>query len=94
MQKVGYLKTYTSKKAPAHGILNGLVYTPKKSYETISHLSALFSGDLVSAKHYMHVNTDAPEPDSPYNPGIVAYKGLPLKDYPMVLTEKSAIEIR
>lgn len=40
-------------KPAAHGILNGLVYTPKKSYETISHLAAIFSGDVSPAKSYM-----------------------------------------
>ena len=40
-------------KPAAHGILNGLVYTPKKSYETISHLAAIFSGDVLPSKAYM-----------------------------------------
>lgn len=38
-------------------------------------------------------SVDPPSPDSPYDDGIIAYHNLPLKDYPLVLTEKSAIEI-
>ena len=40
-------------KPAAHGILNGLVYTPKKSYQTISHLSAIFSGDIRPSQAYL-----------------------------------------
>ena len=39
----------TLNKPAAHGILNGLVYTPKKSYETLSRTAALFSGDVKRA---------------------------------------------
>ena len=34
------------KKPAGHGIVNGLTYTPKKSYETITYLSTLLSGDI------------------------------------------------
>lgn len=148
------------KKPAAQGILNGITYTPKKSYETITYLSAIFSGDIVPSADYIHLNTNAPSPvellscqtmtfrkngmpvyayymptqlgkneeilytadvciyenlenpilidpytgdvfeiceppvpDSPYDCGIVAYKNLPLKDYPLILTEKKAFEI-
>ena len=147
------------KKPAAHGILNGLTYTPKASYTTITHLSTIFSGEINADKHYMHINTtapspmetlacqmltysrngkpvyayylptdlakneeipytadvcihgalkdavlidpytgevfslDAPTPDSPYDPGIVAYKNLPLKDYPLMVTDKDTYEI-
>ena len=40
-------------KPAAHGILNGLIYTPKKSYETISHLATIFSGDVSRSNSYM-----------------------------------------
>ena len=38
--------TQVTKKCAGHGILNGLTYTPKKSYETITYLSTIFSGDI------------------------------------------------
>ena len=40
-------------KPAAHGILNGLTYTPKKSYQTISHLASLFSGDVRPSTAYI-----------------------------------------
>lgn len=39
------------KPAP-HGILNGLTYTPKKSFETISRLANFFSGDIKPFDNY------------------------------------------
>lgn len=33
-------------KPAAQGILNGITYTPKKSYETLCRLSAIFSGNV------------------------------------------------
>ncbi len=50
-------KTYRTattviEKTAAYGILNGKVYTPKKSYETISYMSALLSGDAEPAQLY------------------------------------------
>ena len=33
-------------KPAAHGILNGITYTPKKSYETISRLATIFNGEV------------------------------------------------
>lgn len=47
------------KKPAAHGILNGLTYTPKESYKTIRNLSAIFSGDIAPSKAYMHVETNS-----------------------------------
>lgn len=35
-----------------HGILNGLTYTPKKSFETISRLANFFSGDIKPFDNY------------------------------------------
>jgi len=32
-------------------------------------------------------------PDDPYDSGIIEYKNLPLRDYPLILTEKKAFEI-
>lgn len=40
-------------KPAAHGILNGLAYTPKKSYQTISHLATIFSGDIRPGSGYL-----------------------------------------
>ncbi len=49
MWEKAYVKAReTLAKPAAQGILNGLTYTPKKSYETISRLSAFFSGDVES----------------------------------------------
>ena len=45
----------------------------------------MYTGDVYAV--------DAPAPDSPFDPGIVAYSILPLKDYPLVLTEQNAIEL-
>lgn len=43
-------------KPAAHGILNGRIYTPKKSYETISNLSTIFSEGVLPAKEYLYVD--------------------------------------
>ena len=43
-------------KPAAHGILNGIIYTPKKSYETISNLSTIFSGSILPVKEYLYVD--------------------------------------
>lgn len=42
-------------KPAAHGILNGLTYTPKLSYKTITNISAIFSGDIVPSDDYLLV---------------------------------------
>ena len=42
-------------KPAAHGILNGLTYTPKLSYRTITNISAIFSGDIVPSDDYLLV---------------------------------------
>lgn len=49
-------------KPAAHGILNGITYTPKKSYETITHLAAIFSGDIQPTDDYIHIDIDSPSP--------------------------------
>ncbi len=40
------------KKPAAHGILNGLTYTPKKSFETLSRLANFFNGQLKPSDGY------------------------------------------
>ncbi len=47
-------------KPAAHGILNGITYTPKKSYNTITNLATIFSGDIKPASHYICVDIDSP----------------------------------
>lgn len=49
-------------KPAAHGILNGLTYTPKKSYETISNLAAIFSGDIKPSDEFAAVDVNSPTP--------------------------------
>jgi polysaccharide biosynthesis protein PslG len=39
-------------KPAAHGILNGITYTPKKSYETISRLATVLSGNVTPLDGY------------------------------------------
>ncbi|MDY3927766.1 MAG: hypothetical protein SOZ34_00150 [Clostridia bacterium] len=143
-------------KPAAHGILNGITYTPKKSYETIKYLAAIFSGNIMPAEEYIHVLIDTPSvaeqlscetmtfvrngtevyayylPVSLDSKKIIRYKAsvhiykplenpifidpytgevfdvckdtndltseevyneLPIKDYPLILTEKKAFEI-
>lgn len=48
--------TEALKKPAAHGLLNGITYTPKKSYETISNLSAIFCGNVTPADYYIHAD--------------------------------------
>ena len=45
-------------KPAAHGILNGITCTPKKSYETIKYLAAIFSGDIKPSEEYIHIAID------------------------------------
>lgn len=142
-------------KPAAHGILNGITYKPKKSYETIKNLAAVFSGDINPTEAYMHIdiNTtsalellscvnmsfekngipvyvyylptevsknieiqytadvcvyqklDAPVLIDPYTSdvydvdnikcelGMTKYKNLPIKDYPLMLTDRLSFEI-
>lgn len=142
-------------KPAAHGILNRITYTPKKSYETITNLSAIFSGDIKPSKSYMqvyinspsvleclscvnlsfekngipiyayylptkvsekienkyeaevcichtvkapvlidHYTSDVYEVNEVYNSsGMSKYQNLPIKDYPLILTDRSAFEI-
>ena len=142
-------------KPAAHGILNGITYTPKKSYETITNLSAIFAGDIKPSETYMHVDIrsssalellsciymsfekngipvyayylptevsenheirykadvcvchrfDAPVLIDPYTSdvyevdemarvnGMTKYKNLPIRDYPLILTDVSSFEI-
>lgn len=46
----------TEKKPAAHGILNGLTYTPKKVHSTLKNLCAVLSGDLVGGDGVFHVD--------------------------------------
>ncbi len=43
-------------KPAAQGILNGLTYTPKESYQTITILAAIFSGNIKPFPRYIQVN--------------------------------------
>ena len=142
-------------KPAAHGILNGLTYTPKESYRTITNLSAIFSGNIKPAAHYITVDIDTnslteliscrsmsydknntpvyayylptsvlksknidynteiriidsisdPVLIDPYTSdvyqidepekmfGLTIFKNLPIKNYPLIITDKSAFEI-
>ena len=42
-------------RAQANGILNGLVYTPKPSYEALCHVAAVFNGDVRISDAYFTV---------------------------------------
>jgi hypothetical protein len=143
------------KKPAAHGILNGLKYTPKQSYYTITNIAAIFSGDVKPTHDYIHIDinssspiellacetmtfvkNDAPfyayylpvqlgkEVNIPYTADVSVYKylenpvlidpytgevfeiydfayshgtymcrNMPLKDYPLILTERNVFEI-
>jgi len=50
------------KKCAAQGILNGLTYAPKKSYETITYLSTIFSGDIKPTDDYCLLNISSASP--------------------------------
>lgn len=153
-------KAYTTAKevtsrAAAHGVLNGLTYTPKASYFTLCNVANIFEGNIKISDEYFHINCDCPtvamlgiekmvcvknnkpmycyylptklgeDEETPYKAeigvyeklvhpilidtftgevfdciieerdwhGVYCYKNLPLKDYPLILTEKGAIEI-
>ncbi len=45
-QKPYVTSTRNEKKTAAQGILNGITYTPKKSYEIISRLATILSGEI------------------------------------------------
>ena len=45
-------------KPAAHGILNGLTYTPKESYYTLRNLAAIFSGDIAPSKNCLYIMPD------------------------------------
>ncbi len=49
-------------KPAAHGILNGITYTKKLSYDTIRYLSTIFSGDVTATDGYMTVDVNSPTP--------------------------------
>lgn len=54
-----YIKAREALDRPApHGILNGLTYTPKKSFETISRLANFFSGDIKPFDNYFAGGVD------------------------------------
>lgn len=50
------------RKPAAHGILNGLTYTPKKSYLTISRLANFFAGNVRTADCYFTGRADSLSP--------------------------------
>ena len=43
------------KKPAGHGILKGITYETKQSYDTITNLSAIFTTDVKPAKYYMQI---------------------------------------
>lgn len=45
-------------KPAGHGILHGIEYTPKESYRTISHMAAVFSGDVKPTQDYIAINAE------------------------------------
>lgn len=57
--------TQTLPRAQANGILNGLVYTPKPSYEAFCHAAAVWNGDVARAPASMRIHTDAEASDAP-----------------------------
>ena len=46
-------------KPAAQGILNGITYTPKQSYHTLTSLATLFSGSIVPSEEYIQVSYQA-----------------------------------
>ena len=140
-------------RAQANGILNGLVYTPKPSYEALCHTAGAFCGDVKKTEAYFTVEGALDDPcetaatvrlcfekngepmylyylpsaptekcyregavsvylSQPLRDGVLAdllsgevfdlpkaedicglaaYRSLPLTNYPMLLTERSAI---
>ncbi|MBR0219516.1 MAG: beta-galactosidase [Clostridia bacterium] len=60
-ERVYETSTRAEKLPAAQGILNGKVYTPKKSYETISRLSVLLSGDIARTDAVTRVETESAE---------------------------------
>ncbi len=144
-----------TQRAAAHGVLNGLTYTPKQSYYTICNVANIFEGNITKKEEYMHVNADCDitdllsiqkmvclkndklmyfyylptklgeEVETTFNAqvctykklehpilidtltgevfeciteerdwhGVYCYKNLPLKDHPLILSEKGAIDI-
>ncbi|MGM9652406.1 MAG: beta-galactosidase [Eubacteriales bacterium] len=143
-------------KPAAHGILHGITYTPKKSYETIRNLAAVFQGDIRPSEAYMHVDFNTPSAlellslvhlsfekngfpvyayylpervsqsidipyqaevcvchkfddpvlidlytsevyevdDVAYEHGLVRYRNLPIRDYPLMLAERSSFKYK
>ena len=51
--------TQTLPRAQANGILNGLVYTPKPSYDAFCHAAAIWNGDVAPAAASMRIETEA-----------------------------------
>ena len=56
-------------KPAAHGILNGITYTPKESYKTITNLSAVLCKDLNPTRSYIDIALN----DAPYFEFISAF---------------------
>lgn len=149
----------------AHGILNGITYTPKQSYKTITSIGTIFGGEVNPTREYMQVDIptgnilevlsarafsfnkngypmyayylaldvaskredirsaelyitkeiknpvlidpythevfelDVPQKTdwrsyvAGYNTGLFRYSGLPLKIYPLIITDKDAFKI-
>ena len=57
MGKEYQMGNLTRKNPARHGLLNGIAYTPKQSYEAMSHLTALFDQDTVRQDLRLSVDT-------------------------------------
>lgn len=55
-EKTYKLPGLNNPKGAAHGILNGLTYTPKKSFETFNRVATVLSEDFVCISHSTPVN--------------------------------------
>lgn len=88
--------TETLKKCAAHGVLNGLIYTPKKSYQTITHLAAIFSGDIEPTNDYIVAGVTVNVPIDTLSIMKMSFKknGLPVFAYyyPSDLSKETKVE--
>ena len=60
MEKEYQMGNLTRKNPARHGILNGLAYTPKLSWEAISHLTALFDQETVRQELRLSLDSGIP----------------------------------
>ena len=89
MMETEYQMGNLTRKNPArHGILNGLTYTPKQSWEAMSHLTALFDQDTVRRDLRLSLDSGIPREHPRSRLADVAFlsagflrRGLPLHVY-------------